>query len=73
MNTVIPGPSKTWYLAEGYTGQNEFVGDFETWILVQNPNPSPANLTLTLMQPGGETVDREFTALPNSRLTISAD
>jgi hypothetical protein len=73
VNTVIPGPSRTWYLAEGYTGQNEFVGDFETWILVQNPNPSPANLTLTLMQPGGETVDREFTALPNSRLTISVD
>ena len=73
VNTVIPGPSKTWYLAEGYTGENEFVGDFETWILVQNPNPSPANLTLTLMQPDGETVDREFTALPNSRLTISVD
>jgi len=27
-------PAPVWYLAEGCTA-----GDFETWILVQNPNP----------------------------------
>ncbi|MBN2027468.1 MAG: hypothetical protein JW854_11980, partial [Actinobacteria bacterium] len=30
---IVEEPSSTWYLAEGCTG-----GDFETWVLVQNPN-----------------------------------
>ncbi len=73
VNTVISGPSRTWYLAEGYTGQNEYVGDFETWVLVQNPNDSPTDLTLTLMQPGGAVTTNTFTATAESRLTISLD
>ncbi|MFH1149034.1 MAG: hypothetical protein V1748_01035 [Actinomycetota bacterium] len=41
-------PDKTWYLAEGCTGPG-----FETWVLVQNPNDSEANITLTYMTPDG--------------------
>jgi hypothetical protein len=73
LNTVVPGSSHAWYLAEGYTGSNQDVGDFETWILVQNPGPDPAEITLTLMLPGGETVEHEETAPSQSRLTISVD
>ncbi len=73
VNSVVPGPSRTWYLAEGYTGSNDSAGDFETWILVQNPGPEDAQLTLTLMLEGGETVRRPFTAPASSRLTVSVD
>jgi hypothetical protein len=31
----------TWYLAEGATE-----GGFETWVLVQNPNPAPVNIDM---------------------------
>jgi len=41
-------PRAIWYLAEGSTA-----GGFETWVLVQNPNDTPANVTLTFMTPGG--------------------
>ena len=38
----------TWYLAEGYTG-----GDFDTWVLVQNPGPKDARVTLDFQVQGG--------------------
>ncbi len=39
----------TWYLAEGSTS-----GGMETYVLVQNPNPDPVTVDLTLMTGGGE-------------------
>ncbi|MBM3957875.1 MAG: hypothetical protein FJ313_07475, partial [Gemmatimonadetes bacterium] len=41
-------PAKSWYLAEGSTGP-----DFETWVMVQNPNNTPANVHLTYMTDNG--------------------
>ncbi len=38
----------TWYLAEGCTG-----GDYETWVLVQNPNEGAVTVDLTFMTSGG--------------------
>jgi len=38
----VTTPATTWYLAEGCTG-----GDFETWVLVQNPNDSAVTVDLT--------------------------
>jgi len=64
----VTEPAKVWYLAEGCTE-----GDFETFVLVANPNPSPANVSLTLMTEGGQ---EEPAALqdvlipPNSRHTF---
>ncbi len=46
--TLTP-PSASWYLAEGCTG-----GDFETWVLVQNPNGAAVTVDLTLMTSSGE-------------------
>ena len=47
-------PSKTWYLPEGSSAWG-----FETWTLVENPNASPAHVTLTYM-----TQDRGPRSLP---------
>jgi hypothetical protein len=42
-------PAATWYLAEGSTG-----GDFETFVLVQNPGASDVSVDLTFMTSSGE-------------------
>ncbi len=41
--------STTWYLAEGATA-----GGYETWILVQNPNPYDVNMVITYQTGSGE-------------------
>ncbi len=51
-----------WYLAEGCTGAG-----FETWVLVQNPNDSPATVTLTYMTPDGAQAGPVETLPANSR------
>ncbi|MDY6796452.1 MAG: DUF5719 family protein [Actinomycetota bacterium] len=73
VNTNVPSPSRSWYLAEGYTGSNATGGEFDTWVLVQNPNDSSANITATFMQPGGVNTDRSYTLAPHSRFTIHVD
>ena len=45
----VTAPGTTWYLAEGCTG-----GDFETWVLVQNPGNEEAKVTLTFMTSTGK-------------------
>jgi len=61
----VTAPSPTWYLAEGTTAWG-----FETYVLVQNPNPSPTDVTFTFMKPGGETQEAVFQVAENSRFTI---
>jgi hypothetical protein len=60
-----PAPSKTWYLAEGYTGQN-----FDTYILISNPGNSKARVAVRYMLNGGRYVDRAFIVAPRSRYTV---
>ncbi len=62
--------SKTWYLAEGCTGI-EAQGAFETWVLVQNPRPEPANAQLTYMTPAGPVTGPAMTLEPNTRKSVS--
>lgn len=64
----VNGPSHTWYLAEGYTGPGT-----DTWVLVMNPNPAPANATVTFMKEDGSQVERKYTLAPTSRLSIYAN
>jgi IPT/TIG domain len=45
--------NQTWYLAEGCTGANSD-GSFETWILVQNPGGTPANVDLIFQIDSGQ-------------------
>ena len=58
---------QTWYLAEGYTGAG-----FGTYILIQNPNASAANVTITYMLQGGGILTRNVTVVGNSRYTVMA-
>jgi len=58
----VTSPARTWYLAEGSSAWG-----FETWLLVQNPNDSPATATITYMIEGESpfTVKKQIPA--NSR------
>ncbi len=60
--------SNVWYLAEGYTG-----GDFDEWILIQNPNPTGAQITAVFMLPNRPSVTRQYLLRPNSRFSIHVD
>ena len=54
--------SHAWYLAEGATA-----GGFETWVLVQNPNPAPVNVQLTFQTGAGAMVGPADIIPANSR------
>ena len=60
--------SATWYLAEGYTG-----GDFDEWILIQNPNSAAANVNVAYFVRGGEPQYYNYTVSANSRYSIHVD
>ena len=63
-----PSPGTRWFLAEGYTG-----GDFDTYVLVSNPNDEPADLSVRFMLNGGKFTDRTYTVAAHSRFTIQVD
>ncbi|MFH1150254.1 MAG: DUF5719 family protein [Actinomycetota bacterium] len=58
-------PSETFYLAEGSTAWG-----FASYVLVQNPNPDEATVTLTCMTPAGRQVLDSFDVAPQSRKTL---
>jgi len=58
-------PAYDFYLAEGTTAWG-----FTTYVLIQNPNNNPTDVTLTYMTPSGPKVQPKFTMGPNSRKTI---
>lgn len=65
-NTIaLSDPAQTWYLAEGYNSSN-----FQTYIMLMNPNSNPANATITFMKEDGSTVPYSRALPPNSRQTI---
>jgi hypothetical protein len=63
-------PATDYYLAEGATGYD--VG-FTTYILVQNPNDSDTQVTLTYMTPAGPKPQAPFTMGANSRKTVKVN
>jgi hypothetical protein len=64
----VPEASTSWFLAEGATGPF-----FKTFILVGNPNPSPANVTLTFLTDQGQSIVRQFNVPATSRHTVSVE
>jgi hypothetical protein len=64
----VTQPSGNWYFAEGYTG-----GDFDTWVLVQNPNPNPTKVTLKFMLDNGSVVPYPITIPAKSRYSVHVD
>ena len=66
--TPTPTPTplpKTWYFAEGSTSK-----PFDTWLLLQNPDPAPANAKITYMLPNGGQKIAEYSLKPTSRTSI---
>jgi hypothetical protein len=59
-------PAKTWYLPEGSTGPG-----FETWVLVLNPNNTPAKVSLTYMTPHGAVPGPSANVPANARMTFN--
>ncbi len=64
---AITRTSQDLYLAEGYTG-----GDFDTWILLANPNQQAAEVQVNYLVQGGQNVTETKTVPAMSRLTINA-
>jgi hypothetical protein len=62
-----PSPASDFFLAEGATGYN--VG-YITYVLVQNPQNTPTDVTLTYQTQGGQVAGPSFTMPPNSRKTV---
>ncbi len=63
-----PDAATDWYLAEGYTG-----GQFDTYVLVMNPEMSVAHVTANFMLPGGTQSTLPFDVPAQSRYTIHLD
>jgi len=64
---AVTHPVITWYLAEGSTEQ-----EFETFILIQNPQQTEANLEVTYQMPDGSEITTQHLVQPMSRMTINA-
>jgi hypothetical protein len=62
----VTSPSPNWFFAEGATG-----GYFDTFILLANPNGSPAEVRATYLLPSGSTVTRDYVVAANSRFTLN--
>jgi hypothetical protein len=60
------GPSTHWLLAEGATGSY-----FTTFVLIANPNDTPADLTLTYLPLSGSPVSTTKTLDARQRMTVN--
>ncbi|MDI6831131.1 MAG: DUF5719 family protein [Actinomycetota bacterium] len=60
--------AEEWYFAEGYTG-----GDFDTWLLLANPSPSPVTAIASFQRGDGVILEREVSLQPRSRATLHVD
>ncbi|MCG2817569.1 MAG: hypothetical protein L6433_00960, partial [Actinomycetia bacterium] len=59
-------PADIWYLAEGAT-----LGGFETWVLVQNPNPTTTQANITFMTDSGQVAGPTLNLKANSRESVN--
>ena len=64
----VTSPSLDWFFAEGATD-----GFFDTFLLLANPNGSPANVHATYLLPSGQTVQKDYVVPANSRRTLNVE
>ncbi len=65
----VTAPASTWYLAEGCTG-----GDFETYVLVQNPGVADVTVDLTYMTSNGsQDGPQDYTIKAGTRHTFKVN
>ena len=65
LETGLPAPSTTWFLAEGST-----VLGFDLFYLLQNPQATVAHATVRFLLPSGTVVTRTYDLAPGSRTTV---
>jgi hypothetical protein len=65
--TGVTSLSKQWYMAEGCTA-----GGFETWVLLQNPGDTAANVNITYMNADGAKAGPSLSLPARSRTTVNA-
>ena len=61
----ITAPATQWFIAEGATGTF-----FDLFVLIGNPSPGSAEVTVSYLLPDGSSIDRPHTVAGQSRLTI---
>jgi hypothetical protein len=64
----VTAPALQWFLAEGATGPY-----FDLFVLIANPNPTDADVTVTYLLQGGVTYSRPLVVRAQSRETIWVD
>jgi Tol biopolymer transport system component len=64
----VTAPALEWFLAEGATGPF-----FDLFVLIANPNPTEAQLTVDYLLLGGGTLTKSYTVPANGRYTIYVD
>jgi hypothetical protein len=63
-----------WYLAEGYTGDGNYPGEsFDTYVLIENPNDTCAEVAVEFHLPESEPVQVAYAIAHDSRFTIHLD
>jgi hypothetical protein len=65
---ATPTPSQTWFLAGGSSR-----GDFDTWLLVENPGNTPASVRVSFMTDTGAVVNQPLFVLPHARASLFTD
>jgi hypothetical protein len=61
----VNSPRQTWYFAEGYTGAG-----FDQYLTILNPNPTPADVTITYYLTDGTTQVANLTVDATRRATV---
>jgi subtilisin family serine protease len=61
-------PGQTWYLAAGSSR-----GGFDTWLLVENPGSSPANVKVSFITDTGNVMTQPLFVLPHARNSLYTD
>jgi subtilisin family serine protease len=61
-------PSQTWYVAAGSSR-----GDFDTWLLVENPGNTPTTVRVSFMTDTGMVVNHQMLVQPQSRASLFTD
>jgi hypothetical protein len=64
----VTAPATQWFLAEGSTGSY-----FDLFILIANPNPTPATIEADYLLTTGQVITRSYTVPGNSRFNIWVD
>ncbi len=63
--SAVPARQTRWYFAEGAQGF------FDTFVLVANSNPTPANLTVTFLTESAGPLSRRYVVAAQSRFTVA--